>query len=158
LDLQQYLQECLLKPLGIVDMTFVPDADQINRLVKMYTTEEGKHHLIPEDDQLLEAINARNCRCFSGATGLFALVGAYDALVSMLANEGEWNGTRTLQAETVILMQQEGAVNHLEPIPGTYWGLGMMVFTEAQLSNIPVAAGTNGWSGAFDTHMFYRAK
>jgi CubicO group peptidase (beta-lactamase class C family) len=154
LDYQQYLQENICKPLKIKDITFSLSEEQQNRVAKLYQTKEGNHIEIPEGDDLFKAVNPIN-GYFSGAGGMFATVEAYDRFTSMLANGGEFEGSRIIKRETIKEMQCRGAYDKtLETMPGAYWGLGMLVMDRPELLNMAMAPGTYGWSGAYGTHMF----
>lgn len=152
-DYESYLKEYLLGPLGIKDVTFTLTEDQQRRMAKLYNTENGQHIFL-ETDSLGEQINPMKAGYFSGAAGMSGSVEGYDVFTSMLANEGEWNGVRVLEKETVRRMHQRGAKTELLMGPGLYWGLGMEIFADPKAIGIAVAPGTYGWSGAYGTHMF----
>ena len=152
-EYQDYLTENLWKPLGMDDVTFVLNEEQKDRLAKLYNTEEGQQIFL-ETDGLWDAVNPLANGYYSGAAGMFGTVEGYDRFTSMLANEGEWNGNRVLQKETVKKMHQRGARNILETCPGAYWGLGMQIFADPKAMGVAVAPDTYGWSGGYGTHMF----
>lgn len=152
-DYESYLREHLWGPLGIRDMTFTLSEDQQNRLAKLYNTEDGQQVFL-ETDALWEQVDPMKAGYFSGSAGMFGSVEAYDIFTSMLANEGEWNGVRVLEKETVRRMHQRGAKTELMMGPGLYWGLGMEIFEDTKAIGIAVEPGTYGWSGAYGTHMF----
>ena len=156
-EYQEYLKENLWGPLGMDDVSFVLNEEQLSRLAKLYNTEDGKHIYL-ETDGLWNAVSPLLAGYYSGAAGMFGTVEGYDRFVSMLANEGEWNGNRVLQKETVQKMHQRGARNILETCPGAYWGLGMQIFADPAAMGVDVAPDTYGWSGAYGTHMFIHAE
>lgn len=152
-DYESYLREQLWDPLGIRDLTFTLTEDQQKRMAKLYSTEDGQHIFLPED-ALWNMINPMTAGYFAGSAGMSGSVEAYDVFTSMLANEGEWNGVRVLEKETVRRMHERGAKTELLMGPGLYWGLGMEIFADPKAIGISVAPGTYGWSGAYGTHMF----
>ena len=135
------------------DVTFVLNDEQKSRLAKLYNTEDGQHVFL-EEDGLWRAVSPLTAGYYSGAAGMFGTVEGYDKFVSMLANEGEWNGNRVLEKETVAKMHQRGARTVLENSPGAYWGLGMQIFADPKAMGVSVLPDTYGWSGAYGTHMF----
>jgi CubicO group peptidase (beta-lactamase class C family) len=76
----------------------------------------------------------------------------------MLANDGELEGVRILNPETVKMIYTEGAYRHLEMEPGMEWGLGMIVRKDPKKAGINVTKDTYGWSGAYGTHFFVSPK
>ena len=100
-----------------------------------------------------------------GGAGLVGTVGDYLRFAQMLANKGEFQGTRILGRKTVEFMMS----NHLTPVfpddPMTalrnqlgatrQWGVGFgitgSVVTNPATSGLPVSAGTYGWGGAATT-------
>ena len=154
---EEYLQETIFRPLGMTDTTFHPTNEQTSRCVRVYKRKKdqlmdvtyGKDDLyqflkMADPEQAYEA----------GCGGLFGTVEDYDKLVQMLANGGTYNGTQILKPETVALMHAEAQPNHLEPFPGTVWGLGFLIRQDPVKYESCATAGTYGWSGAFGTHFF----
>lgn len=158
MDFQSYLRNNIWGPLGIKDITFTLSEEQLSRRAVLYTTENGQQHPLQGTDPLIESVDAMGAGYYSGAAGMCGSVEEYDKFTSMLCNGGTWNGVDILKSETVKQMQLRGSVKSLSPMPFTYWGLGMMVFTCPNKLNMGVTRGTYGWSGAFGTHMFVDPK
>jgi CubicO group peptidase (beta-lactamase class C family) len=93
----------------------------------------------------------------------------YFAFAQMLANRGEYKGTRLLGSKTVEFMMS----NHLTPnfpadplstlmslAPGSnrYWGVGFgltgSVVTNPALTGLPVSKGSFSWGGAASTEFW----
>ena len=55
-------------------------------------------------------------------------------------------------------MHTEAAEQHLEPDPGTVWGLGVKIRQNPNAAKSFATEGTYGWSGAFGTHFFVSPK
>lgn len=154
LNYQDYLRKKIFEPLGIKDISFQLTNEQLARRAKLYCSEDGKHVLVQEGDELWKEINPEIAGYYSGAAGLSGSIEDYDKFTTMLANRGAFNGVRILNKETVASIQNRGAKKQLNSSPGSYWGLGMRVFAQPELDNLKVAPGTYGWSGAYGTHMF----
>lgn len=162
MDLAEYFRTKLFEPLGISNLTFLPDKRQAEREAENYHCENGKFYIEPDTDTapisyvLIQETDARIAGYYSGSAGLWGSVEAYDRFTTMFANEGILNGARILKPETIRLMHTEAAAAHLVPAeyPGAVWGFGMMIYQEPDKMQMQVSPGTFGWSGAFGTHMF----
>jgi CubicO group peptidase (beta-lactamase class C family) len=99
---EKFLDERLLKPLGMHDTTFWPNAEQLKRLAKAYRpTKNGfeECHIeqlkYPLDDPARQPMPAG---------GLFSTASDVSLFYRMIANEGQWGGKRILSAEAVRTM------------------------------------------------------
>ena len=153
-DLQTYLKENILLPLGMNDTDFILNEEQQKRSAVVYCM--GNGCLVPADiDEITRLLcDASISGYFSGAAGLRGPVKDYDQFTSMLCNEGYWNNVQILKPETVELMHRPDLTNRTNATASNSWGLGMMVFGAPHELNMNVVPGTYGWSGAFGTHMF----
>jgi len=145
----RFLKERLFEPLGMKDSGFNPFSDyRAARLAVRYNvTPNG----LKKGDPPTPWSAAE--RYFSGAAGLSGSTEDYWRFMQMLANGGEFNGTRILRPETVELMRS----NHVGdlfpgsqgfPTKGTGFGLGVQVVTDRTAGNSPLPNGTFGWLGA----------
>jgi CubicO group peptidase (beta-lactamase class C family) len=103
----EYLQDALFDPLGMVDTGFrVPD-DKVDRFAANYRRNSQKKLVLLEDP---ETSAYRRQRAFlSGGGGLVSTMPDYYRFCQMLVNGGELDGTRILGPKTVEVM----ASNHL---------------------------------------------
>lgn len=151
LSLDKYLEQFMFAPLGMKDMTFVPNDEQRQRLVSMYTkTDQGLAR--PKDEELFGFFGGQY---YSGAAGLYGTLDDYYRFASMLQGGGEWEGTRILSPRMVQLM---GSPQLPASLPGTahgqIWGLGVRVITDGAGTGAPLTVGSFGWSGAWGTHFW----
>lgn len=152
MELNQFLSKELFEPLEIKDIGFTLNEEQKTRLSVI------THHDIrlPPGMRMpnFDVVDASFNNYFSGSAGLYGSRKAYDSIVRLLTNEGIVEGTRLLKPATIQAMRTENPVCEWEMDKGQRWGLGMCVFGGPTISNIMVAPGSYGWSGAFGTHFF----
>ena len=159
----QYLQQHLFDPLGMVDTSFTVPADKADRLANNYARPKGP--LVPFDKA--ETSDYLKDRTFkSGGGGLVSTLPDYMRFGQMLANKGELDGTRILGRKTVEYATQ----NHL-PGGRDMEGMGAGGFSESAFAGIgfcllgsvcidPVASpnmqskGDYGWGGAAGTRFW----
>ena len=97
---EKWLQARILGPLGMKDTTFTPDAEQVSRMVKAYTTDDkplrlasdscSKQLVFPWDGKVFPASSA----------GLFSTPADMIRFSQMLAAHGEWQGRRIISRKT----------------------------------------------------------
>lgn len=95
-----YLKERILDPLGMKDTTFEPDAEQLKRLVKAYTSDDKP--LRPAADSCVKQLvfPKKNKVYPAAAGGLFSTPRDMIRFSQMLAHHGEWKGKRIISRET----------------------------------------------------------
>lgn len=147
-----FLQEHLFDPLEMKDTAFHLNGQQQARLAVLYKAENGAIVKAPTGEDL-DGLVKGGPAYYSAAAGLYSTVIDFDHFAQMLLQEGEYNGTRILQPETVRLLHQERAYKHLEFSPGSVWGLGVLVREEPERANSLLTKGSFGWSGHFGTHL-----
>lgn len=159
-----YLDEHVLGPLGMTDVTFTPTPEQRDRLMPVYArTPDGG--LVETPLELAESPEY-----FSGGHGLYGTAEAYGRFLRAMLRGGELDGNRILREETVDLafsdqlrgvpMPTEGIVstvpellNDVPPFPfAESWGLGFHLVLE----DVPGArrAGTGDWAGIFNLYYW----
>ncbi len=158
--LGDYLQENILRPLGMVDTDYeIPD-EKLGRLTSLYgSLQPGDPYmkLLDPPETSFHRPPVMNQR---GGSGLLSTAEDYIKFAQMVANGGTFDGRRYIGRKTLELM----TMNHLPqrmfplavttPFPGYGFGLG---FT--QVVNVPETGnqgslGNHGWSGAADTHFW----
>ena len=160
----EFLRARLFDPLEMPDTGFyVPDS-KVARFAANYGPAEGGGMALIDDPET-SAYRTPPALEMGGA-GLVGTVGDYFKFAQMLANKGEFQGTRILGRRTVEFM----TANHLSPLfpddPMTslrnqlgasarQWGAGFgitgSVVTNPATSGLPVSKGTFGWGGAATT-------
>ena len=134
---------------------FYPNAEQKNRIVKLYKRKNGKLVDVTDTkEDTHQFMHHGNFHIESGSGGLYGTITDYEKLAEMLCNEGKLKGKQFLQSKTVQLMHTEAQEKHLETEPGQVWGLSVKIRQDPTAAESFVHAGTYGWSGAFGTHFF----
>ncbi len=164
MSLGEYLAKHIWAPLGMEDTFFEVPASKRERLVSLYTHEEGQlKHLVPADQSEWYTVppkdGERMTGIESGGGGLYSTASDYAIFAQMLLNRGLYNGVRILAAKTVDLMTS----NHLEGLgDGTHqfndfegFGFGVSVRVSLPAGNTLGSLGQYGWNGGFTT--FYSA-
>lgn len=99
----EYVRENILDPLDMDETRYyVPESDQ-DRLAAVYSGAEGDSLSRMPDEQIL-SFNTNEWPLTPGGFGFTSTLDNYMTFAQMLVNEGELNGTRILEAETVELM------------------------------------------------------
>jgi CubicO group peptidase (beta-lactamase class C family) len=163
-NLEAYLREHLLGPLGMHDTSFIP-GDQLRPRLATIHTREADGALAPFDAPLPPA----DPEFYPGGGGLFSTASDYLRFLRALMAGGVLDGARVLRPETVALMGQ----NHMgeldvRPLP-TFnprmsnpvalfpdqtkkWGLTFLINTQ----DVPGrrSAGSLAWAGINNTYYW----
>ncbi|MBQ3012813.1 MAG: beta-lactamase family protein [Clostridia bacterium] len=146
----QFLEEELFAPLGMVDTTFVPSAEQWRRMVNLHNFEDGKSSFLPLDKH--HTMSDLPLTYFCGGASLVSTIGDYSRFAEMLLADGKTeNGTQLISRELIKKMQTPSLSEQIMPGPQK-WGLGVRVITGADYVRLPI--GSFGWSGAYGAHMW----
>jgi CubicO group peptidase (beta-lactamase class C family) len=170
--LDEYLQETIFEPLGMVDTGYWVAAENHDRFATMY----GSVNVLEPNTTLTrwfgEAMmgasrylaGATDClessrhNVFRGGHGLVSTAADYMRFAQMLLNGGELNGRRILSRKTLQYM----TTNHLAakllpyelggvPSLGQGYGLGFRVMMDLGQSETIGSVGEFGWGGAAST-------
>ncbi len=165
--MDRYYREHIFDPLGMPDTGFmVPPADQA-RFVRAYDAsgEDITDRLPPS------SVYTRETTFHSGGGGLVSTARDWVRFAGMLANDGEVDGVRILEAATVRAMRE----NHLDESQGPLfwytaadaggkdlssrfagygWGYSIGVRLPGSGHNIPGPEGEIVWGGFANTHWF----
>ena len=145
----EFLDERILKPAGMVDTTFFPTAEQQKRLARLYKpgpqpgtielTEHWISKLSPE-------------RTPNPSGGLFSTAHDMARFYQMILGGGKLDGRRIVSEESVRRMTrlQTGELT-TGFTPGNGWGLGWCVVRQPQGVSRMLSPGTFGHGGAFGT-------
>jgi CubicO group peptidase (beta-lactamase class C family) len=151
MPLDEFLEEKLFAPLGMVDTQFYLPRAERERLATVYAQVDGALERAPEDGSAGQGAFADGPqRSFSGGAGLLSTATDYARFLQMILNRGELDGARVLSPTTVELMSQD----HLGDIafrPGSGMGLGFSVLEDVGLRGTPGSVGELGWGGAYHT-------
>lgn len=156
----QYLEENIFRPLGMVDTGFFVPEGKVSRFAANYGHGFKGTRLL-DDPQ--ESAYLRKPTMLSGGGGLVSTAADYLRFCRMMLNEGTLEGTRILGRKTVELM----TMNHLPdgddlseralgrfsetPYAGTGFGLGFSVMLDPAKGQISGTPGEFAWGGAAST-------
>ncbi len=153
--LDRFLDERIIKPLGMRDTAFyVPEA-KANRLATVYGADPAGVRRVPDPGKWEGAGHVgqghylRGPRvAFSGGAGLTSTAADYSRFLEMMRRGGEIDGRRYLGRKTVELMVSDQLVD-VAYQPGMGFGLGFAVRTDLGKAGEPGSDGDYGWGGAY---------
>lgn len=154
LPFNTYLQKEITEPMGIRDLTYEPNREQLSRLGPVVGKQDGKLFDDTQTSILWQIVDPTASGYHSGSGGLIGSLEAYSAVANMLLNGGIYNGVRILKEETVRMMRGIGTQQGLRFEEEAYWGLSVAVFDRPWTVNRGLAPNSYGWSGAFGTHFY----
>jgi|TARA_B100001750_G_scaffold233605_1_gene234022 CubicO group peptidase (beta-lactamase class C family) len=151
--LDQFLQQRVFGPLGMVDTFYNVPASKVDRVSAVYSP-SGPGNTI----QLRVAPEIQPpTSYFGGVAGLSSTAADYFRFAQMILNEGELDGVRLLRPSTVKLM----ITNHTGDMPvsgmggaGFGFGLGFSMLTDPTRSREGLTEGTFGWLGIWGTSFW----
>jgi len=145
----QFLQERIFQPLGMVDTTFAPSPDQQARLAQLYQPSPDKQSLVTAKHWITDVASDR---APNPSGGLFSTAADMGRFYQMVLNGGQLDGRRILSEAAVRRMTSVQTGDHVTGFtPGNGWGLGWCVIREPQGVTATLSPGTFGHGGAFGT-------
>jgi CubicO group peptidase (beta-lactamase class C family) len=165
--LENYYQEHIFKPLGMVDTSYAVAADKQARLTTAHRTVNGKREEQPKTD-----IPSTPTPPYRGDGGLYSTAQDYGLFMRMLLNGGKLGGVRILSERSVKLMGQNhiGAV-FVSPQPAANpaltkpfplgagrdkFGLGFQITADGPTKYR--SPGSMSWAGLFNTEFWIDPK
>jgi CubicO group peptidase (beta-lactamase class C family) len=166
MNLEEYFQAKILRPLDMRDTSFMVPAEKFDRLV-------GRYHR-QADGSLREDVRTPPTPHINGGGGLFSTVGDYVRFMQMILGEGRGvNQAQILQATTVRTMEinqigdlTAGKMKSYRPDvssdvdiqPGftEKWGFGFLINTTAYAGGR--SAGSLAWAGINNTFYWIDPK
>lgn len=151
---EEFLQEHICGPLGMLDTDFWVPPEKIDRLAGLYGPAEGGG--LKTVEPLGGGDITRPTRNPWGGGGLVSTAGDYFRFGQMLLNGGELDGVRLLGRKTVEWMMQNHLPEGIHPMdnPADGFGLGGAVLLHPGLSHRPGSPGRFGWGGAANTEWW----
>ncbi|MBX2970018.1 MAG: beta-lactamase family protein [Cyclobacteriaceae bacterium] len=148
----QFLKKRIFDPLGMNDTWFYLPKEKYNRLVPIYTGNDGKAKKVT--GTVFDNVNIdypkTEGKYFSGGAGLSSTVEDYAKFLQLFLNNGQYNGVRLLSRKTIELMlTSQLTLPDASPV-----GLGFGLETAANDFRSVVSLGTFSWAGAFNTHYW----
>ena len=147
-SLPEFFQQRIFKPLGMTDTTFYPTEAQAKRIATAYAKTDDTLKPAPRPVTKPDHFPAAN-------GGLYSTASDYGRFCRMLLNDGQLEGTRSLNPQTVKTMRtiQTGDIK-TGFTPGNGWGLGVCVVREPQGVTAMLSPGTFGHGGAYGTQAW----
>jgi CubicO group peptidase (beta-lactamase class C family) len=173
LAFDRFLKEHIFEPLKMVDSGFYVPKEKHNRFAAMYgvifpkkATRKNAYELAvrgevgwisdPEKD-----LEYRKHKIFRGGHGLVSTASDYFRFCRALLNQGEVEGERILERNTVELMTTNHLPESLLPYEvngrlnrGYGYGLGLRVLMDPAQRQIPGSVGEIGWAGLAGTYFW----
>lgn len=148
-----FVRRELFDPLEMPDTSYLPNAEQRTRLVRMVDARGGVLYPVDIPDEC-GFVNAP-AGYTGGGAGLFSTLEDYSHLALMYLHGGEYRGRRILKPETVAEMASPQLPEEFAGLSRYFnWGLSMRVCPVQKAPGQPLSAGSFGWSGAFGTHFW----
>lgn len=120
-SLETYMQDAVLKPLGMNDTGFSVPERKRSRLASCHTTKDGKLAVL---DGKSSSRFAEGFEFASGGGGLLSTISDYGNFCQMLVNGGEFKARRILKQNTIDEMFRD----QLQDVPGKFqFGLGFAI-------------------------------
>jgi CubicO group peptidase (beta-lactamase class C family) len=151
--LDQFFDNRLFKPLGMVDTAFWVPPEKLTRLVDP-PADVSMH---PDRDV------TKPTTMFSGGGGLVSTAADYLRFGQMLLNGGELDGVRILSPATVRRMTTNSlppgirianSAGYVGPQGGASWGLGFAIRADAARSKVPGSLGSYTWNGLWGCYFW----
>lgn len=152
-DYLTFLKKEIFEPCEMVDTTFIPNAEQQERMVDMHQKENGENTIFTMPTGCI--FENYPCTHYLGGAGLVSTLKDYVKFAKMLLNNGKTDTGRILKPESVKLLCTPQVSKEIMPIRER-WGLGVRVITEDVYPCLPVSA--FGWSGAYGSHFWIDQK
>lgn len=157
--LDDFFQERIFGPLGMVDTGFYLRRTNLDRLAALYAPRPGNVDPVQRLQRIEGPEFDRTARpqTLSGGGGLLGTAADYLNFSQMLLNRGHFDGHQLLSRKTFELL----TTPHL-PFPpgeaatdlGFEMGLGVAVLTDLSKSNRRGSLGSFGWGGAAGTRFW----
>jgi CubicO group peptidase (beta-lactamase class C family) len=151
--LDQFLDNRLFKPLGMIDTAFWVPPEKLTRLVDP----PADVPIRPDRDV------TKPTTMFSGGGGLVSTAADYLRFGQMLLNGGELDGVRFLSPVTVRRMTTNSlppgirianSAGYVGPQGGASWGLGFAIRADAARSKVPGSLGSYTWNGLWGSNFW----
>lgn len=164
-SLDEFFQRHIFEPLEMENTRFFISQDEKNNLATLYTVDSNEQ-ITPTGEEPIRGGNLVYSSSFhysgpqiyySGGAGLVSSISDYGRFLQMLLNDGELDGTRLLEPETVQTMTQN-QIGSLTISPftghGDKFGYGFGVLTDEGKSDDVATVGTYSWGGLFNTYYW----
>jgi len=145
--LDQYLREHIFEPLDMRDTFFTVPKEKLPRLARMYSPDGSGGLKAAGPLRSRRFVDPAN-RFYSGGGGLCSTTRDYLRFCRMLLGEGQLDGRRILQPETVRMMHSNQLPDRVRRSGGFQFGLGFAIDRD----------GVYRWGGAAGTRFWIDPK
>lgn len=146
----QFLDEKIFKPLEMGNTNFLSMENSSQGIAEVYSRNDSGNLM------LIDTPRSNPLDWTPGSSGLVSNVGDYMKFALMLWNQGEYNGTKILSADSISLMTYPhvdvGVLTN--QVDGLGFGLGIGVVIDADRSTPIDRNGDYFWSGFYGTNFF----
>jgi len=152
-SLEAFCQQRFFEPLGMSDTTYFLREDQGERMAALYTHgEDGALVRVPDEQDGLQTSPIE-----AGGAGLWSTPNDFLRFAQMLANDGAFEGTRIMQADSVQAMQGLHVLADRLPdamdAQNMAFGYSLGVTYDGPGEAAHRRIGDFGWGGYFDTNF-----
>lgn len=161
-----FLDDRLIRPLGMKDTSFFLPPAKADRLAVVYSADGAGIRRAADPGEWLPTraaflgqghyLNGPRV-AEAGGAGLLSTAADYSRFLEMLRRGGELDGRRYLSRKSVELMTVDHLVEAPYP-PGTGFGLGFRIRTDLGKNGLPGTEGEYGWGGAYHSQYWVDPK
>lgn len=161
-----FLDDRLIRPLGMKDTSFFLPPAKADRLAVVYSADGAGIRRAADPGEWLPTraaflgqghyLNGPRV-AEAGGAGLLSTATDYSRFLEMLRRGGELDGRRYLSRKSVELMTVDHLVEAPYP-PGTGFGLGFRLRTDLGKNGMPGTEGEYGWGGAYHSQYWVDPK
>ena len=144
----EYVDNFIMKPLGIADFTFLPSEEHWKRMSRMHCFDGKKSWYEELGKTIFEGFPLTY---YCGGAGLAGTAEAYSEFAEMLLNEGVAHNVTLLEPEMIKLMKTPCVPISGDQNDAQWWGLGVRVIANDRYT---LPKGCFGWSGAYGSHFW----
>ena len=149
MDYFAFLKKELFDVCDMCDTVFIPNQEQLLRMVDMHDRIENNNSVFPMPSGCI--FESFPWSHYLGGAGLVSSLHDYCCFANMLLAKGKIGDRRVLKEETVNMLCTPQVSSEI--MAGSErWGLGVRVICEDSEPNLP--KGAFGWSGAYGTHFW----
>ena len=158
----EYLRQHLFEPLDMMDTRFYVMPDDVQRFAEVHYWDANTNALAQQAERPDRPSYLDADRLESGGGGLVSSTHDYARFIQMMVNNGELDGVRILQPESVRIMSTNSLTGKEDMRygiggpgqPGQGWGVDMAVLFDPQAAGSPQGPGTYYWAGAAGTSFW----